>query len=162
MSVYETLLAALADFRKSRVTILAIGNRLKGDDAAGPLVCDKLANRTSAALIDSGSVPENYIGPVRTSEPELLLIIDAVELGCPPGTVKILDPESLSRFTSSTHAPSPRLFIDLLRADLPVTALLIAVQPVETGLGTSLTPAVQTAVNELADALAIIFPKNTH
>ena len=48
----------------SRTVVLGVGNTLKGDDGVGPLVCERLAGKISATVIDAGTVPENHIGPI--------------------------------------------------------------------------------------------------
>ncbi len=148
----------LGKFRNSRTVILGIGNTLKGDDGAGPELCSRLLGRTSAEIIDTGTVPENYIGPIVKKVPQSLLIIDAIDFGASPGTIRLLNPEALSSFSSSTHSPSPLLFADLVRKDIPVDVHFIGIQPARTKLGRPLSPEVGRAVGLLADTLAEIFP----
>lgn len=145
-------------FCGSRTVILGIGNTLKGDDGAGPQLCNRLVGRTSADVIDAGTVPENYIGPIVKKAPQNLLIIDAIDFKAPPGTFRLLSPEALSGLSGSTHSPSPQLFVDLIRKDVPVDVHFIGIQPAQTGLGRPLSPEVDRAVKLLADTLADIFP----
>jgi hydrogenase 3 maturation protease len=161
MSVGAQLREQLEKFRGSRTVILGIGNTLKGDDGAGPELCSRLTGRTSAEIIDVGTVPENYIGPIVKKEPQNLLIVDAVDLKAPPGTIRLLTPDTLSGLSSSTHSPSPRLFIDLVRRDTPAEICFIGIQPVQTELGRSLSPEIEQAVKLLADILSEIFPPET-
>ncbi|MHC4647512.1 MAG: hydrogenase maturation protease, partial [Planctomycetota bacterium] len=82
------LFEQLRKLRSSRTVIVGIGNTLKGDDGAGPLICEHLsAAGVSAELIDAGTVPENYIQPIIRKAPENLVIVDAMEFGASPGTV---------------------------------------------------------------------------
>lgn len=159
MSTDKDLLAQLKEFGTLRTVILGIGNTLKGDDGLGPAVCAELKGKVTADVIDTGTVPENYIGPVIKKAPELLLVVDAVDFGAPPGTIRILTPQALSSLALSTHAPSPRLFVDMLRKEIPVDVYFIGIQPARTDLGRSLSPKVAQAVKSLADVLARIFPK---
>ena len=145
----------------SRTVILGIGNTLKGDDGAGPGLCDRLAGRTSVDAVDAGTVPENYVGPLVKKAPQNLLIVDAVDFGAPPGTIRILAPDELSGLSGSTHSPSPRLFIDLVREDIPVEVFFIGIQPAQTELGRPFSPEVERAVDVLADVLSDIFPPET-
>ncbi len=151
----------LQKFRGSRTVILGIGNTLKGDDGAGPELCSRLAGRTKAEVIDAGTVPENYLGPVVKKAPQSLLIVDAVDFGAAPGTIRLFTPEALSGLSSSTHSPSPRLFIDLIHKDIPVDVHFIGIQPAQTELGRSLSPEVDRAVDLLAEILSDIFPLQT-
>jgi hydrogenase 3 maturation protease len=145
----------------SRTVILGIGNTLKGDDAAGPELCCRLAGRTGAEVIDAGTVPENYLGPIVKKAPQNLLIIDAVDFGAAPGTIRLFTPEALSGLSSSTHSPSPRLFIDLVRKEIAVDVYFLGIQPAQTELGRPLSPEVDRAVDLLAEILSDIFPLQT-
>jgi len=151
----------LNKFCGSRTVILGIGNTLKGDDGAGPQLCNRLVGRTSAEVIDAGTVPENYVGPIVKKAPQSLLIIDAIDFTAQPGTIRLLSPEVLSGLSGSTHSPSPRLFIDLLREDISVDVFFIGIQPARTELGQPLSPEVERAVDLLADILSEIFPLET-
>jgi hydrogenase 3 maturation protease len=146
--------------RGLRTVILGIGNTLKGDDGAGPEHCRRLTGRTGAKVIDAGTVPENYIGPVVKKAPQSLLVIDAIDFGASPGTIRILAPEALSSLSGSTHTPSPRLFINLVRKDVPSDVSFIGIQPAQAELGQPLSPEVEQAVELLADILSEIFPLN--
>lgn len=157
MSLDEKLLTQLKSFRHSRTLILGIGNTLKGDDGAGPALCAEVKGRVSAEVIDAATVPENYISPIVKRAPEIIFIIDAVDFNAPPGTIKILTPQSLSSLTLSTHAPSPRLFVDLLRREIPADVFFLAIQPAQTELGKPLSPEVAQSVKSLADTLARIY-----
>ena len=126
----------------------------------GPAVCAELKGRVFAEVIDAGTVPENYIGPIIKKAPELLLVIDAIDFGASPGTVRILTPQSLSSLSTSTHTASPRLFIDTIRREISVDVFFLGIQPARTQLGRPLSPRVEQAVKSLADALALTFDQN--
>jgi hydrogenase 3 maturation protease len=151
----------LNKFCSLRTVILGIGNTLKGDDGAGPQLCNQLVGRTSAEVIDAGTVPENYIGPIVKKAPHNLLIIDAIDFAAQPGTIRFLSPEVLIGLSGSTHSPSPQLFVDLIRKEIPVDVHFIGIQPIQTELGRPLSPEVDRAVRLLADMLAEIFPLET-
>jgi hydrogenase 3 maturation protease len=86
----KQLYEQLRKFRGSRTLIVGIGNILKADDGAGPLVCEQLGRaKVCADLIDAGTVPENYIQPIIKKAPQNLLVIDAIDFGASPGTIKI-------------------------------------------------------------------------
>jgi len=148
----------LNKLRGSKTLIVGIGNLLKGDDAVGPLVCQQLAGKTCAELIDAGTVPENYIQPIIEKAPQNLLIIDAIDFGASPGTIRVFRPEQLGSLVISTHTLSPRLFIDMVRRSIKIDVYFVGVQPAQTQLGQSLSDEVSQAVQQLTHTLAEIFP----
>ena len=157
MGVDQHLLESLARWQDSRVVILGVGNTLKGDDAAGPLVCERLSGRVSATVIDAGAVPENYIGPVLEALPDVLFVVDAVDFGGRPGQIRVCMPEEIRGFAFSTHALSLHLSIDLIRRERKLEVYLIGIQAGRTKLGDCLSPAMQEAVEALADTLTQLF-----
>jgi len=159
MDAGELLLTQLNKLRGPDTVIVGIGNTLKADDAAGPLVCQKLRQaKSSAEPIDTGTVPENYIQPIIKRKPRNLIIIDAIDFGGSPGQTKIFRPEQLSSLVISTHALSPRVFIDMIRAELDIDVYFIGIQPALTTLGQPVSAEVSGAVQRLSDALLKIFP----
>jgi len=157
MGVDRRLLESLARSRHSKVVILGIGNTLKGDDGAGPLVCERLSGKVSARVIDAGAVPENYIGPVLQASPDVLLIVDAVDFGGHPGQIRVCTPDEIHGFAFSTHALSLHLSIDLIRREKKLEVYVIGVQAGGTKLGDCLSPAMREAVETLVDTLTQLF-----
>ena len=87
----QDILSPLEHCRGVRTVIVCIGNRLKGDDAAGSILYDRLAGRISANLIDAATVPENYIQTIIRKEPRSIIVVDAVDFGQPPGAVGLFE-----------------------------------------------------------------------
>jgi len=159
MGTDEQLFEQLNKLRDTATVIVGIGSTLKGDDGAGPLVCRQLRQaKVRAELIDAGTVPENYIQPIIKKAPQNLLIIDAIDFGASPGTISIFKPERLNSLVFSTHALSPRLFVDMVCQDIKVDVYFLGIQPAQVQLGQSVSPQVHQAVQRLADILAEIFP----
>ena len=158
MGANEQLFKRLNEFRGTRTVIVGIGNTLKGDDGAGPLVCQRLDGKVCAGLIDAGCVPENYIQPIIKKAPQNLLVIDAVDFGASAGTINIFKPEQLKSLVSSTHTLSPHLFVDMIRSELNVNVHFVGIQPAQTQIGQSISPQVSRAVQWLIRTLGEIFP----
>ncbi|MHC4517632.1 MAG: hydrogenase maturation protease [Planctomycetota bacterium] len=154
----QALLDILGGLRGSKTVILGVGNVLKGDDAAGPLVCEGLRSNVSATVIDAGTVPENYIRPVIRASPENLLIVDAVDSGDTPGTVRVFKPDEVGAFALSTHALSFHLFADMIRQEISVEILVLGIQPTHTKLGEAASAAVRAAIDAVTSTLREIFP----
>jgi len=154
----QQLLEHLNKLRYSKTIIVGIGNTLKGDDGAGPVICERLAGKICAEVIDSGTVPENYIQPIIKKAPQNLLIIDAIDFGASPGTIEIFEPEQLDSSVISTHTLSPRLFADTVCQSIKVDVYFVGIQPMHTRLGDSMSPQVCQAVRQLAQTLIDVFP----
>ena len=158
MSLDAQSRAQLDTLRDTSMVILGVGNTLKGDDGAGPLVCTRIAGRVSATVIDAGTVPENYLSPIVKAAPENLLILDAVDFGGRPGQVQVFPPDRATDFVFSTHSLSFHLFLTLLHQHKATRALLLGIQPGHTELGRPLSVPVQEAIDALAALLIDLFP----
>ena len=158
MGTNQQLFEKLSKLRDSSTIIVGIGNTLKGDDGAGPLVCEQLRGNVCAEIIDAGTVPENYIQTIIKKAPQNLLIIDAIDFGALAGTINIFKPEQLDSFAFSTHTLSPRLFVDMVCKYIKVDVYFIGIQPAQMQLGQPQSEQVNEAIQWLAGTLIEIFP----
>ena len=145
----------LRDFLKGKVAIVGIGNMLKGDDQAGPVLVQRLKGKTKAFLFDCGEVPENYAQPIVKSSPDTILIIDAADWQAEAGNIKLIEPKEVVNFGFSTHNASLRFFFDYLKKELPqVNIALVGIQIGQKGLGNPLSKEVELAVDNLVSILS--------
>jgi hydrogenase maturation protease HycI len=157
--IINTELEHLNQLRGTSTAIVGIGNILKGDDAAGSLVCEQLLRKKiSASVIDTGTVPENYIQPIIKKAPQNLLLVDAVDFGAEPGAIKVFQAEQLNSLAISTHTLSPHLFIDIIRQSIKLDVYCIGIQPSQTQLGRPVSERVHRAIQDLCSFLERIFP----
>jgi hydrogenase 3 maturation protease len=144
--------------RPERVAVLGVGNDMKGDDGAGVWVVRALAARTPTApgvlLLDGGTAPENFTGPLRRFRPDLVVEIDAAHLDRPAGTVEWVDWRDADGMSASTHTLPPSVLARFLSADLGCRVALIGMQPATLEFGHGLSPDVAAAVERLADQLS--------
>ena len=161
MDAEKSLLDQLSIFNDSATLIFGIGNTLKGDDGAGPLVCQKLKEeKICVDVIDAGTVPENYIQRIIRKAPQNLLVIDAIDYADAPGTIKVFNPDQLSSHVISTHSLSPRIFIDMICQNINVNVYFVGIQPSQMQLGEPVSTPVKQAIEQLTDALIQIFPSS--
>jgi hydrogenase 3 maturation protease len=140
---------------RGKVAIVGMGNILRGDDGLGPKLIELLrGEKINASLFDCGTAPENYAIPILSTSSETIIFIDAADIDLPPGEVRLMNTEEISKVSFSTHSPSPRLFIDLLKTgkdDLNI--FFISVQPKTTILGERLSQEVYSGLELLKKAL---------
>lgn len=136
-----------------RNLLLGIGNTLRRDDGVGSYVAASF-NRPGWKTADCGTAPENFSGMVREEHPDILVLVDAADMGLDPGAFSIIPKERIRDVGLGTHQLSLDIFIDFL-GDAAGRILLVGIQPeiVETGEGLS------PAVREGADTLIRILEK---
>jgi hydrogenase 3 maturation protease len=137
-----------------KAAIAGIGNIMRGDDGLGPKLIELLRARSvNAPLFDCGTAPENYIFPMLKSACDTIILIDAANMGLDPGDARIIDVDDITNVSFSTHSPSPKLFIDLLKmGNENMNIFVISVQPKDTSLGSPLSEEVLRGLDVLADA----------
>lgn len=164
-----------------RTAIVGIGNTLNGDDAAGPLVAQALCALTGSrasrsditpaaesapatesapaavAIFDAGPSPEAFTGPLRRFAPELILLVDAAELGEAPGTVRWFDWSQAGGLSASTHTLPPSLVAGFLVRELGCRVALIGIQPQRLDLDGGVSDPVRKAVAQVVRGLATLF-----
>jgi hydrogenase 3 maturation protease len=144
----QNLLGQLGPLNPAETVVVGIGNVLKGDDGAGPKVCGVLNDKVTAEVIDAGTAPENYIGKIVQLAPKKMLIIDAIDFGELPGTVKLFNENDLEKFTLSTH-----LFIQTVTSEIETKVFFIGIQPMHLELGQDLSKQVADAVSTLTEGI---------
>ncbi|MCK4751872.1 MAG: hydrogenase 3 maturation endopeptidase HyCI [Planctomycetes bacterium] len=154
----KSLLEQLEKLRGSKTVILGIGNTLKGDDGAGPLVCEGLSGKVCAEVMDVGTVPENYIQPIIKKRPQNLVIIDAIDFGGLVGEIKVFKPEQLNSLIISTHTLSPRIFIDMIGQEIDINVYFVGIQSAQVRFGEGVSVEVESATQRLVSILVEVFP----
>ena len=144
------------------ILVIGCGNVLRGDDAAGPILVRRLGNRglpEGVRCVDGGTGGIDVVLQMR-GVPEVILI-DACRSESEPGSLFEIPPAEFENLPPPAgldlHAfrwdHAVALARSLLREDYPqtVTAYLIEGERFEVGEG--LSPAVDRAVDRLADLL---------
>jgi coenzyme F420 hydrogenase subunit delta len=90
----------LPDFCRADVVVMGCGNRLLGDDGFGPAVISYLRHfdgvPNGVALLDAGTGISRILFDIALapSRPSSLIVVDAMKLGLPAGTVSCAALES--------------------------------------------------------------------
>jgi len=141
----------LTECLQGTAVLMGIGNRWRGDDAAGPEVIARLAGRVAARCIDAGDAPERHLGEVAEGAPDTILLVDAVDFGGCPGEVALFELEDLPSRLGTTHDVPLSVIMRYLRAMAEADVLLLGIQPETTGFGATMSAAVDDAIRVLTE-----------
>jgi hydrogenase maturation protease len=143
------------------VLVLGVGNVLLSDDGIGVHAVRRLATDPSSEtpqvrIVDGGTLGLELLPLV--DDARALLLIDAVELGAPPGTVVLLRGEDLrdhlgGKMSAHQAGVGDLVAVARLLGKLPERTSLVGVQPAALDVGLELSPPVEAA---LADAIRLI------
>ena len=141
-----------------KYVVLGLGNTLHSDDGVGPQAVERMRSDArvpeDVALIEGGTLGLELLPYVWDCS--YLLVLDAVDVGQPPGTLVRLSSQELQTLSGrgSVHQLGVADLLVALRvlARRPPTVVLLGVQPATSDWGTELSPAVEAAVGSLVEA----------
>jgi len=144
-----------------RIAVVGLGDRMKGDDAAGCEAAELLKReitRDNVKIINAENAVENYLGVIEKFKPEKVFIIDAADFGGRSGDVKILKARQVKETTSSTHNFSLPLIIKHIKAETGAKCILLGIQPgnlsFAEGLSREVKKGVEKAVGMIKNKIA--------
>ncbi|MGZ5384268.1 MAG: hydrogenase maturation protease [Acidimicrobiia bacterium] len=134
--------------------IIGIGNRVRGDDAAGLKVVELLG--LSDTVLEHDGEPASLIA-LWEGHDEVVLI-DAVTSGGKPGSVIEIDASTSilpAGMCNSTHALGPAEAVELARAlgKLPAKATLLGIEGRDYSFGAGMSKEVEAAVTAVVKRL---------
>ncbi|MGA8212118.1 MAG: HyaD/HybD family hydrogenase maturation endopeptidase [Candidatus Sulfotelmatobacter sp.] len=138
--------------------VLGLGNTLHSDDGIGPQAIERLRSDPGmpedVALIEGGTLGLELLTYIWDCS--YLLVLDAVDVGQPPGTLIRMSSEELQTLPGqgSVHQLGVADLLVALRvlAQRRPTVVLLGVQPATTDWGTELSPAVEAVMGSLIEA----------
>ncbi len=152
----------IADTR--RKVVLGLGNTLNRDEGLGvqalKLLDAQLGPQSDFELLDGGVLGLNLLMVVE--ECSHLLILDAVNVGLPAGTVVELRKEQIPLYGGGKLSQHQITFQEVLglaniRGYLPEKIHLVGIQPEDISIGLELSPTVEDALPEVVSkALTVL------
>ena len=148
--------------------VIGVGNRDRGDDAVGPIVCDRLRARSGHAASLRTFVCEGSILDLALhwDHDDHVVIVDAMQPGNTPGRIVTVDATVEPLATPgavSTHEIDVSVAIELARAigRMPARLSIVGIEAAQTEWGAPPSPAGEAAIDtvvelvvELVDELA--------
>ena len=137
------------------IHVIGLGNFLRGDDAVGPLVIERLFKSGSVSglnLVNAGADPLTVLDYLSSADP--VIIIDCAKMGRKPGEVVEFNINEANitqvQNTLSLHGIG---FADIYKMAValgtPSPCKIIAVEPKDTGFDSHLSPEVEASIPEI-------------
>ncbi len=132
-----------------KTLVLGVGNLLLSDDGFGVHLVRLLRERykfpQEVEILDGGTLGLDLLPFVESAD--RLIIVDAVQIGAPPGTVVRLEGEEVPavinlKYSSHQMGLSDLLAVARLLGRYPSEVVLWGVQPASLEMGVELTPTV--------------------
>jgi len=119
--LFDLLLNRLKNVK--RIVFMGIGEEKLSDDGVGPYIISELlpySDNEKILFINAGTDPMARIEEVINFKPGTLILIDTCTVKKPPGTISILERESIKEYVPiSTHTIPVHIVVDLIVEKLP-------------------------------------------
>ncbi|MCL2632746.1 MAG: hydrogenase 3 maturation endopeptidase HyCI [Coriobacteriia bacterium] len=127
---------------------------LRADDAAGTMIAERLEGLQGRAQAFAGySAPENLTGEIKRFSPDIVLVIDAIDLGVEPGEVRVIELDEIGGVSFSTHMLPLKIIIEYLRQETGAEVVLLGIQVSSIEFMQKMTEAVRATVDAIVDSL---------
>ncbi len=140
------------DFKKAlnkparQIVFVGLGNETRGDDAAGLLFLRELKKRMdfhASHFIEAKTNPENYLERILELHPELVVFIDAADVGKEPGDMGWIDKNDLDSARISTHAFNITMVEEYLKANQSLEVKYFGIRPESKSMGHAVSDTVK-------------------
>jgi len=131
------------------ILFVGIGNVLKTDDDAGVYISQRIKKTDwiSALTVETGI--ENYIGKINSLNPDILVLIDCVDLKSSPGTYKLLKLNQIQDLTFNTHNISLKRLADFFKMEV----YILGIQPEKIDFGENISYLVKNIANKIIEQI---------
>ena len=121
--------------KDKKILFVGIGNLLKQDDGVGVYISNRIKNRNNITSLTVEMSIENYIGKINSLNPDLLVLLDCMELKSDPGTFKLMELNQIQDMTFNTHNISLNRLSDFF--NMPV--FILGIQPEKVDFGENIS-----------------------
>jgi len=142
--VFKELDRLISD-KTAKILFTGTGNVLKSDDGAGVYISERIINKDNIYSITVETGIERYIGKINSLSPDILVLIDCVEMKMPPGSFKLLKINQIQDLTFNTH----NISFKKLSEFFPMPVYILAIQPEKIDFGENLSYIVKDISNKI-------------
>ena len=148
----------------TRVAVLGVGSELRGDDVAGIMVAQQVADWVEACHhprlrgFVGHAAPENLTGEIKAFKPSHLVVVDAAHLGQGAGSVDIIPAERIGGVSFSTHTLPMPIIIDYLVQSTGCVPLVVGIEPQHKNVVQPPSAVVVEAVEAVVAAFQSLLP----
>jgi hydrogenase 3 maturation protease len=124
---------------------VGIGNLLKMDDGIGVYICKRIKTKSNISTLNVETSIENYIGKINSLNPDILILIDCVDMKKVAGTFELMRLNQIQDLTFNTHNISLRRLSEFFR--MPV--YILGIQPEKVDFGENISYLVKGVADKI-------------
>lgn len=138
-------LQSFLQYSDKRILFVGIGNLLKTDDGVGVYISSGIRNTTRISALTVEVSIENYIGKINSLDPDILVLIDCVDMKSSPGSCKLMPVSQIEDLTFNTHNISLKRLSDFFKMEV----YLMGIQPEKVDFGENISYIVKEEADKL-------------
>jgi hydrogenase maturation protease len=142
-------LKKILELKDRKILFVGIGNVLKKDDGVGVYISSRIKNSPGISGLTVEVSIENYIGKINSLEPDLLILIDCVDMRIAPGNSKLMSINKIQDLTFNTHNISLNRLSDFFK----MKVYLLGIQPEKIDFGENLSYLVEEEANKIINII---------
>jgi hydrogenase 3 maturation protease len=135
--------------KDKKILFVGIGNLLKKDDGAGVYISSNIRNTPKISALTVEVSIENYIGKINSLNPDILVLIDCVDMGSTPGTCKLMSINQINDLTFNTHNISLKKLSDFFK----MKVYLLGIQPEKIDFGENISYLVKKEADKIINTI---------
>lgn len=135
--------------KDKRILFAGIGNLLKADDGIGVYISSRINNKGNISSLNVEVSIENYIGKINSLKPDILVLIDCVELGMSPGTAKLFPVNQIQDLTFNTH----NISLGRISEFFTMPVFVLGIQPEKVCFGENISYLVKEEANKIISSI---------
>ncbi|NMC42202.1 MAG: hydrogenase maturation protease [Bacteroidales bacterium] len=135
--------------KNRKIVFAGIGNVLKSDDGIGVYISSRIRKRKNLEALTVEVSIENYIGKINSLNPDVLILIDCVDMNSPPGTSRLMRIDEIRDFTFNTHNISLRRITEFFNAEV----FILGIQPLNVDFGEKISYLVAKEANRIIEQI---------
>jgi hydrogenase 3 maturation protease len=135
--------------KDKKVLFVGIGNVLKTDDGVGVYISSGIKNSSLVSSLTVEVSLENYIGKINSINPDILVLIDCVDMKSTPGTYKLMAVNKIHDLTFNTHNISLKRISEFFK--MPV--FLLGIQPEKLIFGENISYLVKEEADKIINII---------
>jgi hydrogenase maturation protease len=149
---------------RQKILVMGIGNTLLQDDGVGVHITERFKSSQPpdprVTVIDGGTIGLSLLPEIEDAE--VVIIVDASEIGGRPGTMRVFRNREIDRLLSGKRRTVHEVALsDLfsaaeIRGHSPRERVLIAIQPLSTEWGLEPTAQVKASIPLACEALTVL------
>jgi len=142
-------LSEICKLYSKKILFVGIGNVLKNDDGVGVYISKHIHNSGNILSLTVEVSIENYIGKINSIKPDILVLIDCVDMKLNPGVYKLLSVDKIMDMTFNTH----NISMKRLSGFFPASTFVLGIQPQNLGFGETISSPVLKTANSIIDLI---------